>query len=80
MTIVLTQFRLRRLALCSAVGALLAGCAADGRPSDQYLAVHGYWYHDANHPSGGGAQTTQQAIDNAIHGTWLWPPAANRPR
>ena len=28
--------------------ALLAGCAADGRPSDQDLALRGYWYHDAN--------------------------------
>ena len=58
-----------------AAGALLAGCAADTRPSDQYLAVHGYWYHDANHPNGGGGQASQQAINNAVHGTWLWPPA-----
>jgi hypothetical protein len=59
-----------------AAGALLAGCAVDTRPSDQYLAVHGYWYHDANHPNGGGGQASQQAINNAVHGTWLWPPAA----
>ena len=51
-----------------AAGALLAGCAADTRPSDQYLAVHGYWYHDANHPNGGGEQASQQAIYNATHG------------
>jgi hypothetical protein len=30
-----------------AAGMLLAGCAANDRPSDQYLAEHGYWYHDA---------------------------------
>ena len=72
--------RYRRLVLCSAAGALLAGCATNARPSDEFLAVHGYWYHDANHPGGGGAQASQQAIDNAIHGAWLWPPIANRPR
>ncbi len=61
-----------------AAGALLAGCVADTRPSDQYLAVHGYWYHDANHPNGGGEQASQQAIYSATHGVWLWPPAAIR--
>ena len=61
-----------------AAGALLAGCAADTRPSDQYLAVHGYWYHDANHPNGGGEQASPQAIYNATHGVWLWPPSQIR--
>jgi hypothetical protein len=61
---------------CAIVGALLAGCAANGRPSDQELAVRGYWFQDANHPSGGGAQASPQAIANAIQGTWLWPPAS----
>ncbi|MGC1411597.1 MAG: hypothetical protein WA864_21935 [Acetobacteraceae bacterium] len=33
----------------------------------------GYRYHDANHPDGvKGA--SPQAIYNAAHGTWLWPP------
>jgi hypothetical protein len=37
----------RTAALVAVVAAaLLAGCAADGRPSD--LALRGYWYHDAN--------------------------------
>jgi hypothetical protein len=78
--IVTTLDRYRRLLLYGVVGVLLAGCAANTRPSGEFLAVHGYWYHDANHPSGGGAQASQQATDNAIHGTWLWPPIDTRPR
>lgn len=58
------------------VGISLAGCAASARPSDQALAQHGYWYQDANHPDGGGGQASAQAVHNATHGTWLWPPAA----
>jgi hypothetical protein len=57
-----------------AADTLLAGCMADSRPSDQYLAVHGYWYHDANHPNEGSGQASPQAIYNATHGVWLWPP------
>jgi hypothetical protein len=72
--IVTTHDLYRRLVLCGAAGALLAGCAANVRPSDEFLAVHGYWFQDVNHPSGGRAQASQQAIDNAINGTWLWPP------
>ena len=72
--------RLQSLLPVIAAGMLLVGCAANDRQPDQYLAEHGYWYHDANHPSGGGAQASQQAIDNAIHVTWSWPPAANRPK
>jgi hypothetical protein len=66
--------------LVAAGALLLAGCAADSdsRPSDQYLAVHGYWYHDANHPNGGGGQASPQAIYNATHGVWLWPPSQIR--
>jgi hypothetical protein len=78
--IVTSRYRYWRLVLCGAAGALLAGCATNARPSDEFLAVHGYWYHDANHPNGGGAQAGQQAIDNAISGTWLWPPIDTRPR
>ena len=72
--IVASHDRYRRWVLCAAVGALLTGCGANARPSDEFLAVHGYWYQDVNHPSGAGAQASQQAIDNAINGTWLWPP------
>jgi hypothetical protein len=56
---------------------LLAGCAAEARPSDEELARVGYWYHDANHQGGGSGQASPQAIYNAIHGTWLWPPLEN---
>jgi hypothetical protein len=63
----------RSLALL-VVSISLAGCAANVRPPDQDLAQHGYWYHDANHPDGGGGQASPQAIYNATHGTWLWPP------
>ena len=59
---------------CAIVGALLGGCAANTRPSDQELAVRGYWFHDANHPDGGDGQASPQAVANAIQGTWLWPP------
>ena len=58
-----------------AAGILLAGCAANARPSDEELAAHGYWYHDANHTDGSSGQASPQAIYNATHGTWLWPPA-----
>jgi hypothetical protein len=57
--------------------ALLAGCVADGRPSDQELALRGYWYHDANHQGGASGEATPQAINAATHGVWLWPPAEN---
>jgi hypothetical protein len=66
---------LRPLLPIVVVCTLLAGCAASARPSDEYLAEHGYWYHDANHEGGGGGAASPQAIYNATHGTWLWPPA-----
>jgi hypothetical protein len=66
---------LRPFLLIIAACALFAGCTAGGRPSDEYLATHGYWYHDANHQGGSGAAASPQAIYNATHGTWLWPPA-----
>jgi hypothetical protein len=59
-----------------AAAALLAGCAVDGRPSDQDLALRGYWYHDANHQGGASGRTTQQTIYAATDGVWLWPPSA----
>ena len=58
-----------------ATGMLLEGCAASDRASDQYLAAHGYWYHDGNHQGGSSGSATPQAKYNAVHGTWLWPPA-----
>jgi hypothetical protein len=59
--------------LCVAAGILLAGCTE--RPTDQELAARGYWYHDANHMGGSSGHASPQAIYNATHGTWLWPPA-----
>jgi hypothetical protein len=66
--------RVVTLLSCALLVALLAGCAANTRPSDQELAARGYWFHDANHPDGVGAQASPQAVANAIQGTWLWPP------
>jgi hypothetical protein len=60
-----------------AAGVLLAGCTAAERPSGQELALRGYWYHDANHQGGASGQATPEAVYNAIHGVWLWPPAEN---
>ena len=54
--------------LFCAVAVLLAGCAADAGPRPP-----GYLYHDGNHP-GGVVGASPQAIYNATHGTWLWPP------
>ena len=54
--------------LCS-LGILL-GCAA---PASSNGAAPGYVYQDANHP-GGVAQASPQALHNAAHGVWLWPP------
>jgi hypothetical protein len=62
--------------LCVATGILLTGCTAE-RPTDQELAARGYWYHDANHMGGSSGHASLQAIYNATHGTWLWPPAEN---
>ena len=65
----------RHLLFVAAAGILLTGCAANARPSDAEVAAHGYWYHDANHMDGPSGQASPQAIYNATHGTWLWPPA-----
>lgn len=64
-----------RIAQAIVVCALLAGCADGGRPSDQELAQHGYWYHDPNHQGGASGHPSPQAVYNATHGIWLWPPA-----
>jgi hypothetical protein len=67
--------RFRSPLLVIAVGILLGGCAVSDRPSEEYLAEHGYWYHDGNHQDGASGSASPQAKYNAIHGTWLWPPA-----
>ena len=58
-----------RSALLCSVGILL-GCAA---PTSNTGAPAGYVYQDANHPDGV-AQPSPQALYNAAHGVWLWPP------
>jgi hypothetical protein len=74
---------LRFLPFCAA-GILLAGCTAGSgfapsTNSRQVNPVHGYLYHDGNHPDGL-SLSTPQADSNATHGTWLWPPAeSDRP-
>jgi hypothetical protein len=67
----------RYLALC-VLCTLAAGCAPGpdasvGRVSAQNGEPLGYRYHDANHPDGV-SNASPQAIYNATHGTWLWPP------
>jgi hypothetical protein len=63
-----------KLLLFCAAGILLTGCAAGpGASAGQGNAVHGYLYHDGNHP-GGISLSSPQADYNANHGTWLWPP------
>ena len=57
------------------IAILLAGCAANaGTSYERNVAAYGYLYHDGNH-NGGSSQASPQAIQNATHGTWLWPPA-----
>jgi len=53
----------------------LAGCAPQAMQTDEFLAQHGYSYHDGNHQGGASGSASPQAIYNATHGTWLWPPA-----
>ena len=65
-----------RYLACVAGAILLAGCMADAANHDQSM-VPGYRYHDANHTNGPSGNASPQAIYNATHGTWLWPPAEN---
>jgi hypothetical protein len=70
----------RFLPFCVA-GIFLTGCAAAPGSSfspsaGQGNVVHGYVYHDANHPDGL-SLSSPQADYNANHGTWLWPPAVS---
>jgi len=71
----------RCLPLCAAC-AMLTGCAGNfGAPADAANGgVRTYAYSDANHPDGIGGQPSPQAIYNANHGTWLWPPASTNDR
>jgi hypothetical protein len=59
--------------LLLSVVALLAGCAADQENQSCAGAPLGYHFHDGTH-IGGCAPASPQAIYNASHGTWLWPP------
>ncbi len=64
--------------LCAVV-ILLGGCAGGsdlsvGAAADPAGAPRGYLYHDGNH-SNRVVGPSPQAIYNATHGTWLWPPA-----
>jgi hypothetical protein len=63
-----------------AAAALLSGCVAGSDPSTSGVAaeggVRGYWYHDTYHPNDVIGQPSPQAIHNATHGTWLWPPSS----
>jgi hypothetical protein len=62
-----------------AIGILLSGCAANPGVSAgvaaQWPPPIGYHYHDGSHPNDV-SQASPQAIYNAAHGTWLWPPDA----
>jgi hypothetical protein len=67
----------RYLAFC-VLCVLPAGCVPrSDAPVDPISAQNGaplgYRYHDANHPDGV-KNASPQAIYNATHGTWLWPP------
>lgn len=59
--------------LLCAVVMLLAGCAAGSENPPDAGSPRGYLYHDANHPNDV-SHASPQAIYNASHGTWLWPP------
>ena len=65
----------RYFALC-VVAALLGACATDPDfDASTQGGIYGYHYHDANHPDGV-TSPSEQAIYNATHGVWLWPPVA----
>jgi hypothetical protein len=67
----------RALVVAAVMITLLGGCEPNVLPTDQELALRGYWYHDGNHQGGASGATTPQAIYAATHGVWLWPPAEN---
>jgi hypothetical protein len=62
------------------LGVLLAGCAPDpngvpGLSVAQNAPIIGYRYYDNFHPNFVN-NPSPQAIYNAQHGTYLWPPAS----
>ena len=63
----------RYLAFC-AVGASLAGCTPAPEPWQVGDGPRGYWFHDNLHQNWV-VSPSPQAIYNAQHGVWLWPPA-----
>jgi hypothetical protein len=71
--IVARPMMFHRYPLFCAVAMVLAGCAAGAESATDAGAPLGYRYHDGNHPNGVN-QASPQAIYNATHGTWLWPP------
>ena len=60
-------------AFSAIVVALLTGCAPEPEPWAAPGAVRGYWYHDGIR-SNVVVSPSPQAIYNASHGVWLWPP------
>jgi hypothetical protein len=59
------------------IGVLLTGCATAPQPSaGADGSPLGYWYHDAIRPNNV-VSPSPQAIYNASHGVWLWPPKEN---
>jgi hypothetical protein len=62
------------LALC-AICVAFTSCAPTPEPTQTPAGVIGYWYHDANHQNEV-VSPSPQAIENARHGVWLWPPAS----
>jgi hypothetical protein len=58
-------------------GSALAACTAAPGPSAG--PIYGYRYHDANHTGDASSvgQASPQAVYNATHGVWLWPPAGS---
>ncbi len=63
-----------------ALGLLLVGCAQNAPPAPGIEAAQngpiGYHYYDNQH-SNAINNPSPQALYNAQHGTWLWPPATD---
>ncbi len=69
--------KIRYLALFA--GSALAACTAAPGADGRDVAIYGYRYHDANHTgdASSAGQGSPQAVYNATHGVWLWPPAGS---
>jgi hypothetical protein len=63
-----------------ALGLLLAGCAQTTATAPSIEAAQngpiGYHYYDNQHPNAIN-NPSPEALYNAQHGTWLWPPATD---